>query len=279
MSYKTVLVHVDTDARSSVRVELAAQLAARNDAHLIGLHAFAPLRAPPYVRVEMGEELARLESRAAERLAADLALQFHDAARRAGIAAPEWRTSRRDAAEAFSLHARYADLVVLGQYSPDEEAGSVDADFPEIVALQSGRPVLLVPYAGVFDTVGQRILIAWNASREATRAITDALPLLRRAASVVVLAVNAPQGAADDGWAPGADCALFLARHGVVVEASSDPAVDIDVGNYLLSRASDLGADLIVMGAYGHHRLRELVLGGVTRTIVRHMTVPVLLAH
>ena len=279
MSYKTILVHVDTDARSPARVELAAQFAQRDDAHLIGLHAFAPLRAPAYVRAEMGDEWLALEQQAAQRIARDLEAAFQDVARRNGIAGAEWRVSRLDAAEAFSLHARFADLVVLGQHDADEQRGSVDADFPEIVALQSGRPVLVVPYAGRFEEVGRQVLIAWNGSREATRAVTDALPFLRRAKGVTVLSVNAPRGRAGDGWVPGTDCALFLARHGVKVEASSDPAVDIDVGNYLLSRASDLGADLIVMGAYGHNRLRELVLGGVTRTIVQHMTVPVLLSH
>jgi len=151
------------------------------------------------------------------------------------------------------------------------------AFLPEELALGVGRPVLVVPRYGTFETVGQRVLIAWNGSREATRAVNDAIPILKMATKVTVLSVD-PEGEPDRRL-PGADLALHLARHGIAAEAESTQALDIGVGDVLLSRAADLGADLIVMGAYGHSRLREMMLGGATRHLLQHMTVPVLMSH
>ena len=122
------------------------------------------------------------------------------------------------------------------------------------------------------------MLVCWNASREATRAITDALPILKRADHVTVLAVN-PDDGAGHGAVPGADISHYLARHGVRAEANRTYAEDIDIADAILSRASDLGCDLIVMGAYGHSRVREWIFGGVTRSIMRTMTRPVLISH
>jgi nucleotide-binding universal stress UspA family protein len=137
----------------------------------------------------------------------------------------------------------------------------------------------VVPYIGGSDIIGRRALVAWNASREAARALNDAIPLLEDAENVTVLSVNPKRGIRGEGDLPAADIALHLARHGMKAEASYVVAEDIGVGDALLSRAADLGSDLIVMGGYGHSRLREIVLGGATRTVLRHMTVPVLLSH
>jgi nucleotide-binding universal stress UspA family protein len=136
-----------------------------------------------------------------------------------------------------------------------------------------------VPYAGQFERVGERVLVAWNASRESTRAINDALPLLKNAAMVTVLAVNPKHGIEGHGDVPAADIALHLARHGVKAEAAHTIAKDISEGDALLSYAADLGVDLIVSGGYGHSRAREMVFGGVTRTLLQEMTVPMLLSH
>jgi nucleotide-binding universal stress UspA family protein len=145
------------------------------------------------------------------------------------------------------------------------------------LVLSVGRPVLFVPYAGRFPATGKRVLVAWNASREAARAVSDALPLLARAESFEVVAFEPRPG--DHGEVPGADIALYLARHGVKATAARQSAPEIDIGAQILSRAADTGADLIVMGGYGHSRLRELVLGGVTRSMLEAMTVPVLMSH
>jgi len=276
MTYKTILVHVDNGKYCPARLDMAIGLARRFDAHLVGLNALTAMRLPAHAIAEAGAMLIEAQKAFALEQASRAESLFVKATAGAGLASVEWRVSADDAVDATTLHARYADLVVLGQ--PRERDGSsVEMDFPERVVLAAGRPVLIVPYAGKFDGVGKRALVAWNAGREATRALTDAIPLLREAEQVHVVAFN-PEGTAH-GTVPGADIGLYLARHGVPVEVAYHRADDIDVGNQLLSRVADLGIDLIVMGAYGHSRLRELVMGGASRTILQSMTAPVLLSH
>jgi len=170
-------------------------------------------------------------------------------------------------------------MIVVGQMEPELHAVRPAREVPERLLVGVGRPILVVPYAGAFKTVGERVLVAWNASREATRAVNDALPILQQASQVTVLAINPRGGVSGDGDVPGADLALHLSRHGVNAEASWVPAHDIEVGAMLLSWACDCQADLIVMGGYGHSRIREIVLGGATREILKTMTLPTLMSH
>jgi nucleotide-binding universal stress UspA family protein len=280
VSYKSILVHVDDRPRSEARIAIALELAVRFEAHVTAL---APVKAAPYP----GPALSVLEQAAAvpqvngpgERASHALE-RFQERARQAGISSVETRAVRGEFPAVAALHARYSDLVVVGQYDPDDESADASCarHYPELIALGAGRPVLVVPYAGRFRSVGQNVAIAWDAGREATRAVTDALPILKRARKVTVLAVN-PRQVGRHGDEPGADIALFLARHGVKVEASQQQSGSLDVGSFLLSRLADMDADLLVMGAYGHSRLREMVLGGVTRTILDSMTLPVMMSH
>jgi len=272
MTYKTILVHVDETPRRGERLQLAAALAARFDAHLVALFALGAARIPSYALAEAGPVIRDIEERRRGQAARAAEEEFRKAERRGG-GKSEWRVSEDDAAAAVRLSARYADLVVLGQPEPDE---ALARGFAEEVILSAGRPVLLVPYAGRFADAGQRVLVAWNASREAARAVTDALPLLVQAQSVEVVAFGSD---GDHGALPGADLALYLARHGVKATAARQDAPGVDIGNQILSRAADVNADLIVMGAYGHSRMRELALGGATRSLLDAMTVPVLMAH
>jgi nucleotide-binding universal stress UspA family protein len=193
--------------------------------------------------------------------------------------ATEWRAVEGEVAEVASLHARYADLAVIGQADPEGVAPGAAANLPERLILGAGRPVLVVPYAGRFEAVGRRVLLAWNATRESTRAANDALPILERAARVTVVSVNPRSGPGGHGAVPGADIALHLARHGVRAEVAAVVTDEVGVDDMLLSQAADTGADLIVMGGYGHSRLGELVLGGATRHILRQITVPVFMSH
>jgi nucleotide-binding universal stress UspA family protein len=204
---------------------------------------------------------------------------FEQAAQRRGISA-EWRAPTDGEEADPALHARYADLAILGQRNPaaDDDA-VIGRPRPEHVTLASGRPILVVPYAGRFATVGRNIVVAWNASREAARAVADAMPLLASAEAATVLAVDPQIGPGAQGDVPGADIALHLARHGVKVQIERTVSAEVPIGEVLLSRLSDLGADLLVMGAYGHSRTRELLLGGATRSILASMTVPVLMSH
>jgi nucleotide-binding universal stress UspA family protein len=273
MSYKTILVHLDERARRSERLQLGCALARRFDAHLIGLFALGASRIPSYAIAEAGPLVQEIETRRRRDAARAAEREFREAERRAGVKT-EWRLSMDDAAPALRLSARYADLVIAAQ--PErEDPGSTS--FAGELLLSVGRPVLFVPYAGKFPNTGQRVLIAWNASREAARAVSDALPLLKGAASVEVVAFDPRAG--EHGEVPGADLALYLARHGIKASAARQRAPDMDVASQILSRAADGNADLIVMGGYGHSRMRELVLGGATRGLLQAMTVPVLMSH
>lgn len=276
VSYKTILVHVDCGARTAMRLQLALELARESNAHLVGLHAISVPRMPAYAAVEGGDRMREYQEKAVADLAVRAKAAFERATGASGYPGLEWRESRGDAAEVVPVHARYADLVVVGQGNANDGSG-VEMDFIDRLLLAAGRPLLVIPYAGSFEGLGTRALVAWNASREATRAVTDALPLLARATEVHVVAFN-PDGA-PHGDVPGADIGLFLARHGVQVTVSHERGHDIDVGNLLLSRAADLDANLIVMGGYGHSRMQELILGGATRTMLQSMTVPVLMSH
>jgi nucleotide-binding universal stress UspA family protein len=281
VAWKDILVHVDGGKRSATRVETAAALAAAQGAHLIGLYVHAGAALPPHVRAQLPQELLDQFTAQEDATAAKIGQGFAAAAARAGVPA-EWRTGRGDPTDVMSLHARYADVVVVGQPDPDEDTAAPFAELPERLVLEAGRPVLVVPYAGRFERLGRRVVIAWNASPEASRAVHDALPLLPGAEIVTVLAVNPTNsrtGVGGHGDTPGADIALHLARHGVTAEAAHIMSDDVGIGDMLLSRAADLGADLIVMGGYGRSRLAEIVLGGATRHLFQHMTVPVLMSH
>jgi len=190
----------------------------------------------------------------------------------------EWRSESGYVDTQLGIHARYADLVVLGQNDPDGESDA-PSDLPATLALSTGRPVLVVPHIGAKATPGKTVMLCWNASRESTRAASDALPLLRGADKVIVLSVDPKPSNNGHGAEPGADVATWLTRHGVKVTVQRDVAADSDVGSVILSRAADHDVDLIVMGLYGHSRLREVILGGASRTLLASMTVPVLMTH
>lgn len=285
MAIKDILVHLDTTARSGVRLDAAAAMASRHSAHLTAVYAIelpsaALMYGDPsgYVDARLVEEILQTAREKALTDARPVEQGFRDRLRRDGIEG-EWRLVEGAAAQTVALHARYADLAILGQPDPKEIMFSSAGQIPLVTLLSSGRPVLILPYVGTFATLGQRVLVAWKSSREAARAINDALPLLREARSVTVLAINPDSGIAGDGGTPAADIALHLARHGVKAEAAHTVATEIPEGDALLNYADDMGADLIVAGGYGHSRIREFAFGGVTRTLLTTMTVPVFLSH
>ncbi|WP_420474962.1 universal stress protein [Noviherbaspirillum sp. ST9] len=282
MSYKTVLVHVDKDKHSTERIKLAAQIAMNDEAHLIGA---APSGVSRFIYqsrfiYEGGGMASHLDSHLEElrKAAKDSLTQFESTVKSLGLQSYEARQVDDEAGAGISLQARYSDLVVVGQANLDEPSSTTLPDFPEFVVMNSGRPVLIVPYVGRYDAMPKRVLIAWDASTSATRAVTAAIPLLKRAQNVDVVVFNPDSRGDAHGEMPGADIGLYLARHNVKVNVVRQKT-DIDVGNALLSIATDLGSDMIVMGGYGHSRFREILLGGVTRTVLESMTVPILMAH
>lgn len=275
MSYKTILVHVDHSPHCEARVRAAAAIALEHQAHLTGAAMSGLARAVHEDSADLGldliaAQLATLRDRARASLA-----RFESIAAAMGVASIEPRMVEDEPEGGLALQARYADLVVVSQPDPDDACSRLNPGLPAYVMLASGRPVLVVPHSGSFPRIGARVLLAWDASLEASRAVASALPLLRRAAEVSVAIFNP---GASDGDVPGADLAPYLARHGVKVDVNAH-VTSIDVGEALLSLAADHGSDLIVMGGYGHTRFRELIMGGVSKTMLRSMTAPVLMAH
>jgi nucleotide-binding universal stress UspA family protein len=284
MSLKEILVHLDTTPRSAARLTVAADLAALHGAHLVGL-GIADLPSTDQFRGNImallpGSPQQAIENMRREATAglAPVEAMFSERLRDAGLVG-EWRLAEGNPAAIMALQTRYADLAIMGQPNRYEAHDSAEDAMLESALMHSGRPILVVPFAGEFATVGQRVLVAWNASREAARALHDALPLLCSAELVTVLAINPQSSPAELGGVAAADIAAHLARHGVRVEATHTVAADITDGAALLSYAADIGVDLIVAGAYGHSRMREMVFGGVTRTLLAEMTAPVFLSH
>jgi len=280
MSYKDLLVVLGSDTASRGRMALATALAERFAAHLVGLY---PLPIPDvprtlgYYNPSLFDPIFRDLREKAQEVCDKERQAFEHAASLRGLSA-EWRVTEGLEADP-AVHARYVDLTILGQVDPDGGDTELIRPRPELVALASGRPILAVPYAGQFETVGRRVLIGWNATREATRAVNDAMPLLAAADVVTVLTIDAREAPDAHGELPGADISLHLARHGVKATIERTVSAGVPAGEVLLSRAADLGADLLVIGAYGHSRMRELLLGGATRSILQSMTVPVLMSH
>jgi nucleotide-binding universal stress UspA family protein len=203
--------------------------------------------------------------------------RFAAATTRAGVSAEPVTLSASAAGsgDQFARIARRFDLAIIGQAEPD--GGTVEELIAESTLFESGRPLIVVPYIQKGSLKLDRVMVAWDGSRQAARAIADAMPLLEKAGKVELVIVANERGKEDE--IEGADMGEHLARHGLDVDVKRIPGGDIDVADALLSHVADSGTDFIVMGGYGHSRLREFVLGGVTHSILKSMTVPVLMSH
>lgn len=273
--YKTILVHVDQSPLMESRLRAAAALALDFGAHLVGTattgmswSSFALLTGS--MAVMPIDEFDALRAGARSSLS-----RFTEAARHLGVASPEERLVEDEVRDALLLHARYADLVVVSQESGD---GLALRGLPEYVALHGPRPVLMVPSGWAGQVAGGDAVVGWDGSLAAIRAIDGALPLLCRSRNVRLALVNPESEAGLHGQEPGADMALYLARHGVHVEVLVERSA-LPTGEVLLGMARASNAGLLVCGAFGHSRFREIVLGGVTRIVLARAAVPVLFAH
>jgi nucleotide-binding universal stress UspA family protein len=277
MALKDILVHVDATPSSDDRVRIAVELAAQHQAHLVGLHV-KPELVMPLVEDYSALPESYFDDFVAEIDAAARAAEtkFTAAVKKSNIE-HEWRVARGFASDVLRRQARYSDLVIVGQRNPDADDNETP-DVPENMLLDTGRPTLIIPYIGTLSSFAKRVMIAWDDGAPATRAVHDAVPLMKDADQVDIIAVN-PTDTGDHGPIPCADISLHLARHGIKAEAQSVQASDVGVADILLARAFDHGCDLLVMGAYGHSRWRELVLGGVTQHMLENMTMPVLMSH
>jgi len=280
MSLKNLLVYVDDKPSCVKRLDAAITLAKAFEAHLTALTLIAEPHVPPALGVHIPAEVLSSQREAAEQRAKALLEKVRQQGDQAGLSIElrhEW-VMLDDFASAFARQARHVDLTIVGQSDPDE--GDVDAELiAEAAFMQSGRPTLLIPYIGAKALPPKRIVIAWDGSRESARAVGDAMPLMTRAESVTVLVVDPDSLKGHVGEQPGADLATHLARHGVKAEVVTAASGGLGVGDVIIGQATDMGAEMVVMGGYGHSRLRELVLGGATQSILDHMPIPTFLAH
>jgi nucleotide-binding universal stress UspA family protein len=281
MALKNIGVFVDATPEGEKRADYAATLAHQCRAHLAGIHVVSAGR--PEHRSDyyvIGEKAIR--SSLAWEKAADEAVTINVRRRFEAISAKrdlsaEFRVIRRGGPdEDLVLGSLHSDLVVIGQRQLQELPGYLS---PEKLLLASGAPILVVPSGWKSELIGQKILVGWNASREARRAVADALPFLVAAPSVTLLVVDSNERADRHGEEPGADIALYLARHGAHVEVEQVSSRGSPVADIILSYAVDHGVDLIVIGAYSHARSVEMVFGGVTRTLLKQSPIPVLMSR
>jgi nucleotide-binding universal stress UspA family protein len=279
MGIKDILVQVDGAKSAPARYAAAIETAQFYSAHLTGLCLAVEPPVPATVLGMVPPEAIASQREAVREQAETAMADFRLAVERTGVHG-EGRIVQVldfDAVDVFVQHARHSDLVILGQQDPIDFL-PLGPDFATDVVMGCGRPAIIFPFIGAPPVLGQRVLVAWDGGREAARAINDALPILKRAHAVTVLSVN-PEVTSDDKRDAGADISLHLARHGVKVTAARTLARETPVGDVILADIADNSIDLLVMGAYGHSRLREWALGGVTRHILAHMTVPVFLSH
>ncbi len=274
---KDIVVNLSVGGGARPAADYAVSVAAAFDAHLAGIaflyDPIVPVSGAGYIPAELIEAQER-DNVTAAKAAID---RFVAASTRAGVAAEPLTlgASFAGVGDQFGRIARRFDLAIVGQAEP--EASAVEEVIVEGALFGSGRPIIVVPYIQKAPLRLDRVMVTWDGGRAAARAIADAMPLLERAGRVEVVIIANERGKQDE--IEGVDLAQHLARHGLNVDVKRTVAGDVDVADVLLSHAADAGTDFIVMGGYGHSRLREFVLGGVTRSILRSMTAPVLMSH
>lgn len=274
MAIKTILLHLTNDKNLEGRIDLALKLAAENNSVINGLYTIIPA-APPasfmgYIPPEFIERTRALEVENAN--AASLKLTA--AAATAGVSV-HIAKEEGYALDILNMHALSADLLILGQVDPDDEKSAQYRYLADELVVSSARPILTVPYAGHHTNFGKHILVGWNNTREASIALHNAMPFLKKADKVTLLSVN-PQS---DQSAENAAIIAHLSRHDIPAQMKVGQWKNVSVGNALLDSLVDLNADMLVMGAYGHSRIREMILGGATQEILEQMTAPILFSH
>ena len=282
MSYRSILLFLGADRHAGARTRFAIQLARDIDCHLVGA---APTGLPPplpVIGMEQRTSMAHLSQKVWDEVRQDAEQRvatFRGTCQRAGLRSFETLVDEADQAASIVGLAHCSDLVILSQADSADAMHREAQKLVEDVVLLSARPTLVLPSAGRFESIGESVLVAWDDSREATRAITDALPLLRLAEQIHIVSwheSNRPPSASIAGRLDALHQWLLWqgVRSGTHLEKT-----EMGVAETLLSRAADLRADLIVMGAYGHSRWSERILGGATRGVLQSMTAPVLMSH
>ncbi len=283
MTIKTILVNLNNESRVAELIAAAAAIARPAEAHVVGLFVMPPLFVPSDVIMPMNADFYEEQVRDHQDQADRIKIIF-DRLTSGEPYVAEWRvhgdarTAYASIAEGIIEQSRTAELVIVSQAVDGKDPPTL-TDIAERVALESGRPVLVIPSRWQAREYGLDVAVAWNDSRESTRATFDALPLLERARKIRLITVGESKDCNGSNVIPSAEVAATLARHGLNINVEVVPNTDRHYGDAILARVAADGSDLLVMGAYGHSRMREFILGGATREVLKHMTVPVLMSH
>ena len=275
MTIRSILAHVDYENLSKASLAAAVSLADSFDAHITGIANKTPIYIPAYATAEVPAEVFIAYDEERNRMLEQAREEFEAAVKTASrLDRSAWQIGKGDLSTAISTAALFHDLVVMRQENSELDSALYEG-VPGNVIINSPCPVLIIPYIDRGEKFGKSILIGWSDTRESARAVRDALPFLKRAEKVEIFSANSKEN--ED--VPGAELARYLSEHGITSKVSKTSSSDVDIGDMLLNDVVENGHDMIVMGGYGHLRLREMIMGGVTRQILKHMTVPVLFSH
>lgn len=281
MSYKNILVHIDDSKACIERVSAAIALAKRQDALVTGIALALESTISTYIGIDIPSSLTIEQQGFVRNAAKNAVVKFEAAAKEAGVEYVS-RTITCSASKAparLAFFSRHADLTFLGQADPKDRDGAFLESLMDGVLQHSGRPVYTVPYIGRPDNKVRKAVIAWDGGKKVVRAVNDAIPLLQDRAEVTVLVINPKERGKEFGGKQGENIAAHLQRHGINATVDYQIAPELSTDTVILNYLADAGADLLVMGAYGHSRLRERTFGGVTESILHQMTAPVLMAE
>ncbi len=281
MSYKNILVHIDDSKACAERVSAAIALAKRQDALITGIALALESTISTYIGIDIPSSLTIEQQGFVRNAAKNAVAKFEAAAKEAGVEYVS-RTITCSASKAparLAFFSRHADLTFLGQPDPKDRDGAFLESLMDGVLQHSGRPVYTVPYIGRPDNKVRKAVIAWDGGKKVVRAVNDAIPLLQDRAEVTVLVINPKERGKEFGGKQGENIAAHLQRHGINATVDYQIAPELSTDTVILNYLADAGADLLVMGAYGHSRLRERTFGGVTESILHQMTAPVLMAE
>jgi len=274
-----IAIHLGNDDACLRRINTGLQLAKEHGAEVIGVYPSSGMAGAYYEESIIPQDVRKILRGRQSEFRDSVQKQFLEKAEAAGVKA-QWRAPQGEADEALALHARYCDLLIMSKAERVDSVTALIPNLPEAVVMAAGRPVLMIPTAGNIASIGRRVLYCWDQRREAARSFTDATPFLKRCDELVVLEIDRDERLLKERDIHDQDISDYCTSLGYpkpkhLIKRSDD----IGVGDVILNTASDSGSDLIVMGAYGHSRMRQWVMGGASRTLLSSMTVPVLLAH
>ena len=279
MEFKNILIHLDHSSGCQNRLEAAFDLARNFDAPITGLFVVPDYIVPSYVEAQISVDVITGVTEKALARARERLVDYQKLAKEAGVSM-EGHVLEGQLIPILREHSKYSDLLVLGQDHP-EDLDNASYGLADSLLFEGACACMVVPHSGKLKPLGKRVLLTWNASRESARALREAMPLLSRAETVVMLSSEPDDG--DISMARGhphaQELARFLESHDIEAISSGISDPDMSTTDAIIGQAAEMNADLIVMGAYGHTRLREIILGGVTRDLLKQAPVPILLAH